>query len=525
MTLRHQKLSTSSLRLRPVAPERALHSRNPSPGHSLHHAGGIIDAVEPARATPTRRTATAAILAVIVVMAAAGSAGAQPSASASERIEPRAGTWRTWVLSSGSQFRLPPPPDAAATGGELDGLRRMVAARDTEARERIGWWDAVAPSYRWNQVAVEEALRANISTSIASRRLALLHTALADAMVAAWDSKYAHNRSRPAGADPTFQAAISTPASPSYPDEHAVAGAVAAAVLAELYPQRAAEFNRLAEEAGRMRLLAGVAFPSDVAAGTELGRQVAAVALERGRRDRSDQPWTGTVPGAPGLWNGSSPVLPQAGTWLPWLLSAGDEFRPAPPAAHDSPERAAEMNHLRTFQRSPAMNSVALFWEVGAGGGRAYQYWNGHLGRLLLEHGQSANAPRAARAYALFHAAFYDAGVACWDAKYTYWTIRPFQLDPAFRTVFPTPSHPSYPAAHTCFGMTSALMLGHLFPRDAAAMAELGGEAGESRIWAGVHYPSDVAAGRQIAERVTTRAIERARADGVERPLSSRASN
>ena len=38
--------------------------------------------------------------------------------------------------------------------------------------------------------------------------------------------------------------------------------------------------------------------------------------------------------------------------------------------------------------------------------------------------------------------------VACWDAKYAYWAIRPFQLDPDVKTLFPTPNHPSYPAAH-----------------------------------------------------------------------------
>ncbi len=462
------------------------------------------------------RTAVAALL-FGTLLALPGPADAQPSGTV-DRIEPGAGGWRTWVLSSGGQFRLPPPPDAAATRTEIETLRGMAASRNAEARERIVWWDAVAPSYRWNQIAVDEALRAGINANVASRRLALLHTALADAMIAAWDSKYAHGRARPAVTDPTLQTVIATPPSPSYPDEHAVAGAVAAAVLAEIFPQRAAEFTRLAEEAGRMRLLAGVAFPSDVAAGIELGRKVAAVALERGRRDRSDQPWTGSVPTAPGLWSGTNPIVPQAATWMPWLLTSPSEFRPAAPAAHDSPERAAEMDKVRAFQRTPKTNGDALFWEYAVGGLRNYQYWNAHLGRLLLEYGQAANAPRVARAYALFQAAFYDAGVACWDGKYTYWTIRPFQLDREFRTVFPTPNHPSYPAAHACYSMASATLLGHLFPRDATAVTALGRESGDSRVWAGIHYPSDVTAGQQIGERVAGRAIERARADGADRP-------
>lgn len=467
---------------------------------------------------PLKRTRVAVGAALLVgsALVLIGVATAQPSGTA-EHTEPDAGAWRTWVLASGGQFRLPPPPDAAATRVEIERLRGMEASRDAGTLDRIAWWDAAAPSYRWSQIALDETLRAGLNANVASRRLALLHTALADAMIAAWDSKHAHARPRPAVADPTLRTAVPTPSSPSYPDEHAVAGAVAAAVLGEVFPQRAAEFARLAEEEGRMRLLAGVAFPSDVEAGAGLGRRVAAAALERGRRDRSDQPWTGSVPTEPGLWNGSNPVLPQAASWTPWLLASPDEFRPSPPPAHDSPERAAEMAVLKAFERTPRTNATALFWEAAVGGLRNFEYWNLQAGRLLLEYGQAADAPRAARAYALLNAAFYDAGVACWDAKYAYWTIRPFQLDPEFRPVFPTPNHPSYPAAHACFSMTSALVLAHLFPRDTTALAALGRESGDSRVWAGIHYPSDIAAGRQLAERVAGRAIERARADGAER--------
>lgn len=372
---------------------------------------------------PKRVRRAAAALLIGAGLAFAGAAGAHHPGTA-ERAEPDARAWRTWVLSSGGQFRLPPPPDAAATRAEGEQLRGLAVSVDAEALERIGWWDAAAPSYRWGQIAADEAVKAGLNANVASRRLALLHTALADATVAAWDSKYAHNRPRPADADPALRTAVPTPPSPSYPDEHAVAGAAAAAILGDMIPQRAAAFARLAEEEGRTRLLAGVAYPSDVAAGAELGRKVAAAALERGRRDGSDRPWTGAAPTGPGVWTGT-PIMPQAGTWAPWLLASADEFRPPPPAAHDSPERAAEMAELRALQRTPKTDADALFWEAAVGGRRNYEYWNNQLGRLLLEHGQAADAPRAARAYALLNAAFYDAGVACWDAKYAYWTIRP----------------------------------------------------------------------------------------------------
>ncbi len=34
-----------------------------------------------------------------------------PPARAWAQIEPNAGTWRTWLLKSGNELRLPPPPD------------------------------------------------------------------------------------------------------------------------------------------------------------------------------------------------------------------------------------------------------------------------------------------------------------------------------------------------------------------------------------------------------------------------------
>jgi PAP2 superfamily len=316
-------------------------------------------------------------------------AHAQPDAEA--------GKWQTWVLSSGSQFRLPPPPDDAATRIELERLRGMIASRDPAVRDRIAWWDSAAPAYRWNQIALDESLKAGLNANLASRRLALLHITLADAMVATWDSKYAHSRSRPIGIDRTLPTVVSTPATPSYPDEHAVAAAAAAAVLSEVFPQRAEEFSRLSEEAGRMRLLAGVAFPSDVEAGSELGRKIAQTTLERARKDRSDQQWTGSIPKEPGRWTGTNPVMPQAGAWVTWLLKSPDEFRPPAPPAYDSPEFAAEMAQVRAFQRTPRTNALAVFWEVAVGGLRNFEYWNLHTGRLLQEYGEANSVPRVAR--------------------------------------------------------------------------------------------------------------------------------
>jgi hypothetical protein len=281
-------------------------------------------------------------------------------------------------------------------------------------------------------------MRNNLPWNYGMRDFALVHVAIYDALIAAWDSRLAYNRKRPsefAG----LATELSNPRSPSYPAEHAVVAGAAATVLSYLFPDRASYFADKAEEAGRSVLFAGIQYPSDVTVGLELGRQVAARVVERGKADGSDVKWTGSVPTGPGKWNGTNPILPQMAMWKTWFLTSPSEFRSAPPIAHDSPEKAAELAELKNFQRTPKTNTAAYFWEYAAGGLRAHQYWSGQIGRLVLEYRLEGNPPLAARAYALQNMTSIDAGIACWDGKYAYWAIRPFQLDPDVKPLFPTP--------------------------------------------------------------------------------------
>ena len=82
------------------------------------------------------------------------------------------------------------------------------------------------------------------------RMMALLNVAIYDATIAAWDSKYAHNRRRPTEIDPTLATAMSNPRSPSYPSEHAVVAGAASVVLGYVMPDDAQLFAAKAEEAG-----------------------------------------------------------------------------------------------------------------------------------------------------------------------------------------------------------------------------------------------------------------------------------
>src|SRR5262249_41510210 len=65
------------------------------------------------------------------------------------QVEPNAGNWKTWFISSGKDFRVPPPPDAATTKTELDWLRGLVAEKDPRIAAQVAFWDAGSPTYRW----------------------------------------------------------------------------------------------------------------------------------------------------------------------------------------------------------------------------------------------------------------------------------------------------------------------------------------------------------------------------------------
>lgn len=430
------------------------------------------------------------------------------------QIEPEAGTWQTWVLESGSQLRLPAPPDDPMTRQELAAIKDLIGGRDGKALDQIAFWNTGAPVYRWNELAVNEALKNNMGSQVAARVLALVNVAMYDATIAAWDSKYAYDRSRPGQVDPSVEPVIATPNSPSYPAEHAVVAGAASEVLAYLFPDSADAFREKAGQAGQIFVLAGVQYPSDVEAGLELGRQVAALVIERARQDGSDAQWDGVIPAEPGHWTGENPATPMVGTWKTWVLSSGSEFRPAPPFSYDSAEKAAELAELKDIQRTPKMTADAFFNEYAVGGTRNFSFWNEQISKKLLEYRLDDNPPRAARAYALFSVAYNDSAIGCWDAKYAYWAMRPFQLDPTFQPAFKTPNHPSYPAAHACLSTTAAEMLAHLFPRDAETFRTLAQVAGESRVWAGIHFRSDVDAGEALGRAVAQKVIERAQNDG-----------
>jgi membrane-associated phospholipid phosphatase len=415
-------------------------------------------------------------------------------------VEPEAGSWQTWVVTDVAAIRPPAPPDQATTQAEIAELKTLAAQRDATAEAQVAYWNAGAPSYRWIALAITEHAQAQIGpTPRLARGMALLNVAVYDATVAAWDAKYTYNRPRPSQVDSALTTLLDVPNSPSYPSERAVVAGAASTILSYLFPDHADSFAAKAEEAAQSQLWAGVQYPSDVEAGMALGRAVAEQVITRARSDGSDVAWDGVMPTGNGYWTGENPVQPGSGSWKTWVLTSGDQFRPPAPPAYDSEQMQIELAALKAITPTFATTAAAYFWQSPAG---AFPYTYATTNRLLFEHGLDANPPRAAYIYATVSVAQYDAFVGCYDAKYAYWSMRPFQVDPEFKSLFPSPNHPSYPSAHGCQTGAVVTVLGSFFPADAEALRKVAEETGNSRMWAGIHFQSDVDAGLALGEAV-----------------------
>ena len=98
--------------------------------------------------------------------------------------------------------------------------------------------------------------------------------------------------------------------------------------------------------------------------------------------------------------------------------------------------------------RTPEQLAIAQFWGltiIAAGGPPGYF---GDIG-LQAAARHHLDERQTTRMLALVHMAVMDASIGCWDAKFAYWYIRPFQADPAITTPVGRPNFPSYPSAHS----------------------------------------------------------------------------
>jgi hypothetical protein len=228
------------------------------------------------------------------------------AAPATAPVEPHWGTLRTFALDSAQQEQpVDPPAYSADPSSEFGAQARQVydAGRTLtdEQRAAARFW-AHAPAVRWMTIAADQVSEHDLGLTEATRALTLTSVALADAGIASWEAKYQHDVMRPVTyihryIDPAWSPLLPTPGHPEFPAGHSAGATAAATVLTELFgddvevtardtsgsePDRThASFEDAATETAMSRLYAGVHYPAGLDAGTDQGRRIGQLVLDR----------------------------------------------------------------------------------------------------------------------------------------------------------------------------------------------------------------------------------------------------
>jgi hypothetical protein len=161
--------------------------------------------------------------------------------------------------------------------------------------------------------------------------------------------------------------------------------------------------------------------------------------------------------------------------------------------------------------RTPEQLAIARFWADGAGTATPSGHWNQIA--LDLSAKYQLNELRTARLLALMNMAEEDASICCWDAKYHYYMIRPSEADPQITLPVGLPNFPSYTSGHSTFSGAAAEVLAYVFPRESNSVRAMAQEASLPRIYGGIHYRFDCAAGLAVGQSIAALAIDRGRQD------------
>jgi hypothetical protein len=476
-------------------------------------------------------------------------------------LEPTAGTWRMIGLTGATQIVVAAPTavTSAAYVAEMDAIKTSQANLTDEQRRVITYWSG-GGVMRWNQILRELVARYNLPPApkdeggypvpdaenpfgdpsfpfanpvYAARAYSYVSAAQYDALKSAWYWKYLYNRPSPAKNSATIAALMPISNMPSYPSEDAVLSGVTADMLKSLFPAAIAEVTLKAAEQRNAAIWSGKATASDVAAGLALGKAVAAAFLTRAGADGMR-----TAGGTPALWQSMAdsatsrgqvawisqdvparpPMLPLFGQVRAWMMTPAEivaERPPAPPAT-SSQQMKDEVAEVKRMAGNVTREQLAIAqkWNDGAGTYSPPGHWND----IALEYVRDAKLSevRAARVFALLNMAMHDAAVGCWDAKFYYFNPRPSQMDPTIKTQIGLPNFPSYTSGHSTFSAAAAAVLSDLFPSGASAFNAMRDEAGISRMYGGIHYRSDIDAGKAHGTRIAGHTLAFAHSDGAQ---------
>lgn len=397
--------------------------------------------------------------------------------------------WGTW---------LPPAPlesivESVAFPGDPE-LAKL--ARD---RTWIARWSAQPPSAAWNEVVAGLVVKYQQNPLRAARAYAYVHIVIYDSMV---------NCARRGCSEVAMQIAM-----------HAAAGRI----LDHLYPDESPGRMEALSHSAATALLAANGTDTQAVLAWQAGRSTGANAVRRALYDGWDLPKLPSARPKPGpsVWravpplNVYDPLEPNARDWRTWVLKDGAEIEPPPPIRFGSPAYWAEMREVYKVSTSltPEQRKIAEDWNLDLGSVTPGGVWNQRARELALKH--RLDPAHAARLFATMNAATMDAFIACWHAKFKWWTVRPVSMirehiDPAYLPPVLTPIFPSYVSGHSTASGAAAEVLAGFFPSEAAQLHAMASEAAISRLYGGIHFTNDNDAGLELGRRVGARALLRA---------------
>jgi hypothetical protein len=378
----------------------------------------------------------------------------------------------------------------------------------------------------WNNAALAAIRADKTSPPMASRDLAILHTAI-------YDSVNAIDRDHQAYA-------VNVLAAPTTSHEAAVA-ATAHTVLSNLFPAHQADFD--AELASDLAAIAdGQPRDLGIALGNNVGQQMLAL-----RADDGSATIVNYTPGNdPGDWVPTPPafappLLPNWPDVTPFAMRSADQFTPHDVPALTSSQYAAALNEVEAIgsatstTRTADQTNIALFWANGAGTATPA----GHLNILaqVVAQQRGNTLSQNARLFAELNVAMADAAIMCWDAKFTenFWrpitAIREADIDgnsattadPNWTPLIVTPPFPTYISGHSSFSGAAAAVLRAFFgtdhvsftlpsenpavpDRSFTSFSQAAQESADSRMYGGIHFRFDnedgLAAGGNVGQYV-----------------------
>jgi acid phosphatase (class A) len=191
-----------------------------------------------------------------------------------------------------------------------------------------------------------------------------------------------------------------------------------------------------------------------------------------------------------------SPTLAGAGYLPPDAIDI-QAVIPDPPA-DNSPAARAELDQLLAIQGKRTPEEVARIKAEGP--------LTPYLFTSVL--GPSFKAETMPATDALLKHVTADATAIIGQAK-THWDRkRPWVLDGRIQPCIAKPTDASYPSARAVRSCVWATILGELFPAKKAQLLAAADQVAQNRIDAGVHYPSDITAGKALGRAIAAKIMQ-----------------